>query len=103
MGVSPQHAPLRCILDPGVLNCRLKDGSTQVFAVATGLARVENDVVTVLADAAERGADIDVGRAEAAKERARQRLHSMDSHIDHTRAEAALERALARIQAARRV
>jgi F-type H+-transporting ATPase subunit epsilon len=57
-------------------------------------------VVTVLADSAERAEDIDLTRAEAARKRAEERVHTLDRKIDYTRAEAALKRALVRIQAA---
>jgi F-type H+-transporting ATPase subunit epsilon len=101
MGVLPNHAPLRAVLEPGLVTCRLKDGSEIVFAVSTGLALVENNVVTVLADSAENAMDIDLDRAERARLRAQERLHTIDSQIDHARAETALKRSIARIQAYR--
>jgi F-type H+-transporting ATPase subunit epsilon len=100
MGVLPNHAPLRCALEPGLVKCRLPGNKTSIFFVSTGLAIVENDVVTVLADSAERAEDIDLTRAEAARKRAEERVHTLDRKIDYTRAEAALKRALVRIQAA---
>jgi len=103
MGVLPSHAPLRCVLDSGVVTCRLPDNGTEVFAVSTGLATIEDDVVTILADAAENARDIDSGRAEAARQRASERVRSMEPSVDHARAEAALKRSLARLQASRMV
>ena len=99
MGVLPNHAPLRCLLEPGIVNCREPGNKTSTFAVSTGLAVIENDVVTVLADSAERAEDIDVARAQAARDRAEERIRTLDAKIDQARAEAALRRALARIQA----
>lgn len=99
MGVLPNHAPLRCVLEPGIVNCRLPGNKFAVFAVSTGLAIIEDNVVTILADSAERAEDIDLARAQAARDRAQERIRTMDSRIDHARAEAALKRSLARIHA----
>ena len=101
MEVLKNHAPLRCVLEPGVVTCRLEDGSERVFAVSSGLAMIRDNRVLVMADAAEKGEDIDVARAEAAMERARERLHRMGHGVDLARAEAALKRALARLEATR--
>lgn len=100
MGVLPHHAPLRCVLEPGVVNCRLPGGKTVSFFVSTGLATIEDNVVTILADSAERVEDIDLSRAEAARDRAQERIRTLNGNIDHARAEAALKRALVRIQTA---
>ena len=100
MGVLTNHAPLRCVIDPGVITCKRKDETVQVFAVSGGLAVVGNNEVTVLVDSAEPAEDVDSKRAAAARERAMERLRSMNAEIDHVRAEAALKRALARLQAA---
>ena len=102
MGVLPNHAPLRCVLEPGIVSCRKSDNSEEIFAVSTGLAMIRNDEVVVMADAAERGDQIDLERARASEQRARERLHAMDSSIDIDRAEIALKRALVRMQARER-
>ena len=99
MGVLPSHSPLRCVLDPGIVNCRLTGNKTSIFFVSTGLAIIENDRVTILADSAEGAQEIDVTRAEASRDRAQDRIRSIDSKIDFARTEAALKRSLARIQA----
>jgi len=99
MGVLPNHAPLRCVLEPGIVRCRKADDSEEVFAVSTGIAMVRNNEVVVMADAAERGDKIDVERAQAAERRARERLQSMDRSVDIDRAEVALKRALVRLHA----
>jgi F-type H+-transporting ATPase subunit epsilon len=101
MGILRNHAPLRCTLDPGVVLCKLMDESQVVFAISSGLAMILHDEVTILADTAEPVEQIDVARATAAMERARQRVEAADATIDHARAEAALRRALARLNACR--
>ena len=70
------------------------------MAVLGGYLEVLPDQVTVLAETAERSADIDLARAEASRERAERRLKQIDSETDMRRAMVALERALIRIQVA---
>jgi len=72
------------------------------IAVIQGFAEVLGDRVTVLAETAERAAEIDLARAEAAKGRAEKRLTGGDSSVDWDRAAVALQRALIRIQIARK-
>ena len=103
MGVLPNHAPLRCVLEPGIVTCRESANKTSIFSVSTGLAVIEDNVVTILADSAERAEDIDTPRAEAARERAQERIRTIDSSIDYLRAEIALKRSLARLQAKARI
>jgi F-type H+-transporting ATPase subunit epsilon len=73
MGVLPHHSPLLSTLQYGVIIVRSK-GAEQFFTVAGGIVEIQPDQVTVLADAAENVAEIDVSRAEAAKKRAEEML-----------------------------
>ena len=75
-------------------------GATHTLAVAWGFAEVLPDKVTILAETAERPQEIDVARAEKAKERAEERLKSNSSEVDYDRAEDALQRAETRIKVA---
>jgi F-type H+-transporting ATPase subunit epsilon len=97
-GVLARHAPLVAQLATGVLSVTGEDGETSLFAVHAGFLEVEPDGVTILADTAEAAAEIDIERARAAEERARQRIRSRRPDVDLARAEAALRRALARIR-----
>jgi len=101
MGILKNHAPLRCELIPGTVICRLPDQSLKVFFVSSGLAMVQSNTVTILADTAELADEIDLTRAEAARNRALGRLCEGTMHIDRARAEAALHRSLARLEAVR--
>ncbi len=101
MGVLKNHAPLRCEMIPGLVICRLPDQSQKVFCVSSGLAMVQSNTVTILADTAEPVEDIDCKRAEAARDRALERLREGSGQIDRVRAEAALHRSLARLEAVR--
>jgi F-type H+-transporting ATPase subunit epsilon len=99
-GVLPGHAPFLTTLGIGVVTYRIGRDEHQL-AIAGGFAEVRNDKVIILADSAERPAEIDVARAERAKERAERLLSGRQEDIDFARAQAALMRALARLQVAR--
>jgi F-type H+-transporting ATPase subunit epsilon len=103
LGVLPGHAPLITELGIGELNYRSADSKpSTAIAVIQGFAEVLGDRVTVLAETAERAAEIDLARAEAAKARAEKRLAAPDPNMDWDRAVVALQRALIRIQVARK-
>ena len=103
MGILPHHAPLLTTLKFGLIKVRVKD-QEQVFTVAGGVAEIQPDIVTVLADAAENVAEIDEKRAEAAKRRAEEMLEKgvpIDTDA-YLAIEAALRRSNLRLEAARR-
>jgi len=103
MGILPHHAPLLTTLKYGLIKVRVKD-QEQVFTVAGGVAEIQPDIVTVLADAAENVAEIDEERAEAAKRRAEEMLEKgvpVDTDA-YLAIEAALRRSNLRLEAARR-
>lgn len=100
-GVLPHHVSLLSALKIGSL--RYSDnGRDQYVFISGGFADVNNNVLTVLAESAERAEDIDVARAEAAKKRAEERLQRHDDNLDVKRAEAALQRAMERLRLAKR-
>jgi F-type H+-transporting ATPase subunit epsilon len=103
MGILPHHAPVLTILKYGVIKIR-KDGKEELFAVAGGMAEVQPDIVTILADAAENVADIDITRAQAAKKRAEDALTQLkpEDHDAYLRMEAALRRSNLRLDVVRR-
>jgi F-type H+-transporting ATPase subunit epsilon len=102
LGVLARHAPMIAELGPGVLTVIEASGERRYYAVSAGYLEVRREEVAVLADAAEEAGRIDVERARAAEQRARERLRSAARDIDTPRAEAALRRALARLDAARK-
>jgi len=99
LGILPEHAPLISELRPGRLSYR-EAGRAHSLAVGWGFVEVLPDRVRVLAETAEKAEEIDVGRAERARQRAEQRLGHPDPDTDLKRAMAALERSMARLQAA---
>lgn len=98
-GVLPQHVSLLSALKVGVLRYRADSKDEYVF-ISGGFADVNNNVLSVLAESAEKAADIDAARAQAAKERAEKRLAEKSEGIDQVRAEAALQRAMTRLSVA---
>ena len=101
LGILPHHAPLMTMLKPGELLIR-KDSEETYMAVTGGFLEVRPDKVIVLADACERAEEIDIARAEAAKQRAEEILKAHRPEIDTARAEAALRRSLIRLKVAER-
>lgn len=104
MGVLPHHAPLLTTLKYGFIKVRSK-GVETVFTVAGGVAEIQPDIVTVLADAAENVEEIDVARAEAARKHAEEALAAMKDAGDvdaYLALESALRRSNLRLDAAKR-
>jgi F-type H+-transporting ATPase subunit epsilon len=104
MGILPHHAPVLTILKYGVIKIR-RQGKEELFAVAGGMAEVQPEIVTILADAAENVQEIDITRAQAAKKRAEDTLAGLKPEEDHDaylRMEAALRRSNLRLDAVRR-
>jgi F-type H+-transporting ATPase subunit epsilon len=103
MGILPNHAPLLTNLFLGVLTVRTKIEEL-VFTIAGGVAEVQPNLITIMADAAENVMEIDVSRAEDAKRRAEEMLTKgtapdTDAYLA---IEAALRRSNLRLEAARR-
>lgn len=103
MGVLPHHVPLLTTLKYGYIKIRANNHE-QIFTVAGGVAEIQPDIVTVLADAAENVAEIDAVRAEAARKRAEDALKKIKPEdLDaYTNFEAALRRSNLRLDAVKR-
>ena len=103
MGILPKHAPVLTTLKYGIIKVR-KSGKEELFTVAGGVAEVQPDIVTILADAAENVAEIDIERAEAARVRAEEMLaKGVPPDTDaYLAMEAALRRSNLRLDAVRR-
>ena len=95
LGILPGHIPLFTTLAPGLLTYKLEGGKEGVLTVMGGFLNVSPDKATVLADAAERGEEIDELRARAAKEKAEMQLSKQHEH----QLDLALQRAILRIKA----
>ena len=112
IGILPGHIPLTVIVKPGVLNITEADGEKMALVISeeegvkqaalhSGFAEILPERVTILAEIIEWPEEIDEKRAEAAKERAEDRIRTKSSETDLLRAETALQRAVARIEVLR--
>ena len=99
IGVYKNHISLTTVLEPGVVVIH-NDDQQKVAAVHAGFAEILGEKVTILAELAEWPDEIDINRAEAAKQRAEDRIAAKSETLDLKRAEYALHRALTRIDVA---
>lgn len=96
IGIYRNHVPMTVIVSPGILTISEADRARNA-ALHAGFAEILQDSVTILAEVVEWPDEIDIKRAEAAKERAQERLRTKTPETDLLRAETALQRAIARI------
>jgi F-type H+-transporting ATPase subunit epsilon len=101
LGILPKHAPLITTLAQGELRVK-KGGNEQSLVVFGGFMEVTPDRVIVLADSAERAEEIDVARAEAARQRAQAAIANRGAAMDLAKSELALRRAAIRLQVGQR-
>ena len=99
--ILPNHAPLLSQLEAGLLEYRV-GGEDQALAVTGGFMEVMGNRTVILADSAERAEEIDEARAQAAFDKAEERMSSRDTDIDFERAVQQLARARTRLNVARR-
>ena len=101
-GVLPGHIPFLSALEIGEMYYKA-GGKTEYLAVSGGFAEVTGEKVTIVAESAEVGREIDVERAKRAQERAEKRIAAgKTAEIDWARAEAAMRRSLMRTKVAGR-
>jgi F-type H+-transporting ATPase subunit epsilon len=103
LGILPKHTPLITRIKPGAVRIEKTDGSEEFVFVAGGILEVQPDVVTVLADTAIRGKDLDEAKAEEARKRAEEALRNKDAAIDYAAAQAELASAVAQLAAIRKL
>lgn len=96
--VLTDHAPIISSIQPGKLVIKDKNSKKSIYAVSGGFFEMVKNKATLLADAIEAEADIDITRAEAALKRAKERIDSQAKDIDMRRAKQDLRRAENRIK-----
>ncbi|MBD5496512.1 MAG: ATP synthase F1 subunit epsilon [Lachnospiraceae bacterium] len=96
IGVLPGHIPMTVVIKPGILTIT-EEEETKTAALHAGFVEILQDSVTVLAEIVEWPTEIDSERAEAARQRAEERIKNHTPETDMARAETALLRAMARI------
>ena len=104
LGIYPRHAPLLTRIKPGSVRLKLPDQSEfMLIYVSGGMLEVQPSVVTILADTAIRGADLDEARSLEAKHAAEEAMKNRASDIDYAKAQAELSEALAQLQAIQKI
>ena len=103
LGIYPKHTPLITRIRPGAVRIEKADGSEEFVFVAGGILEVQPNGVTVLADTAIRGADLDEAKAQEAKKQAEEMMQSQEGQIDYARAQAELASAIAQLAAIQRL
>src|SRR2546423_10120290 len=99
LGILPQHAALLTMLKPGAMRIQLNDAEEPLF-VSGGFLEGNHDVVTVLADTAEYGEEIEEARAEEARRRAQEHLEQVTSEAERGEVLAAVQRSARRLSVA---
>ena len=100
LGIYPMHTPLITRIRPGAVRIKMPGRSDEEFVfVAGGILEVQPKGVTVLADTAIRGADLDEAKAQEAKRKAEELMVNKDSQIDYAKAQAELAAAIAQLAA----
>jgi F-type H+-transporting ATPase subunit epsilon len=100
LGILPGHMPLMTRIKPGAVRLKLPDhDAEELIFVAGGILEVQPGLVTVLADTAIRGKDLDEAKALDAKKKAEDAMSTRGSDLDYARAQAELAEAVAQLAA----
>jgi F-type H+-transporting ATPase subunit epsilon len=104
LGIYPRHTPLITRIKAGAVRIKVAGKAEEEFVfVAGGILEVQPHAVTVLADTAIRGADLDEAKAQSAKKAAEELMLNNDSKIDYAQAQAELATAIAQLAAIARL
>jgi F-type H+-transporting ATPase subunit epsilon len=100
LGIYPRHTALMTRIKPGSVRIKRPDQEQEeLIYVSGGMLEVQPNVVTVLADTAIRGGDLDEARALEAKQAAEEAMKNRTSDIDYAQAQAELAEAIAQLRA----
>ena len=103
VGIAPRHAPLLSPLNPGEVRVQDEDGKEESFYITGGMLEVQPHLVTILADTALRGDELDEAAALAAQQEAEEALKGASEETDVARAQGELAEARARYRAAQKL
>lgn len=103
LGIYPKHTPLITRIRPGAVRIQVAGGGEEFVFVAGGILEVQPNGVTVLADTAIRGADLDEAKATSAKKQAEDLMLNQESKIDYAKAQAEMAVAIAQLAAIQRL
>jgi F-type H+-transporting ATPase subunit epsilon len=100
LGILPGHMPLMTTIKPGAVRLKLpQQEQEELIFVAGGVLEVQPGLVTVLADTAIRGKDLDEAKAMDAKRKAEEAMADKSAELDYARAQAELAEAVAQLAA----
>ena len=102
LGIYPRHTPLITRIKPGSVRIQKAEGGEEFVFVAGGILEVQPHLITVLADTAIRGKDLDEAKANEARKQAEEALKNAKSQIDVARASSELAVLAAQIAALRK-
>ncbi len=102
LGIMPKHTPLITRIKPGAVRIETAAGGEEFIFVAGGILEVQPSGVTVLADTAVRGKDLDEAKAESAKAAAKEAMDNAKSDIDFAKAQGEVAAMAAQIAAIRK-
>ena len=102
LGIYPRHTPLITRIRPGAVRIETADGGEEFVFVAGGILEVQPTSVTVLADTAIRGKDLDEAKANEAKKSAEEAMRNAKSDIDFAKAQSEFATMAAQIAALRK-
>ena len=104
VGIYPRHAPMITRIKPGSVRIKIPEQTEdELIYVSGGMLEVQPSIVTILADTAIRGADLDEAKALEAKVRAEEAMKDKSSKIDYAKAQAELAESLAQIAAIEKI
>jgi F-type H+-transporting ATPase subunit epsilon len=100
VGIYPRHAPLITRLKPGTVHLKLADrNEEEILFVSGGILEVQPSLVTILADTALRGRDIDEAKAHEAQKKAEEAMRDRSAAIDYAKAQSEMAVAVAQLRA----
>ena len=104
VGIYPNHAPMITTIKPGALRIKQANVAEEILIfISGGILEVQPGMITVLADTAVRGHDLDEAKAIAAKLAAEEAMKNRTSDMDYAKAQAELSEAMAQIHAIERL
>lgn len=98
LGVFPGHAPLLTAIKPGMVRIVKQHGEEEFIYLSGGILEVQPSSVTVLADTAIRGQDLDEARAMESKRKAEEHINNSYGDVDYAQASAELSKAIAKLR-----
>jgi len=103
IGIHPRHTPFISRIQPGTVRLKIPNQEDEeVIFVSGGLVEVQPQVVTILADTAIRGKDLDEAKAMETKQKAEEALKQRATEIDYARAQSELATAVAQLRSLHR-